>query len=530
MDMPQPDGSLQKISRRPILHKDAIPCLPPSCPKYLSSPSPKPERLDRGKIESKLFFQALEQSLDLHKAEDSKFGVKSLGELKCKLEEFELPSPWLYQNIQIPLTIHNFSDIREIDTIFSEVSANTKDPVENCIRQATSNIESMISKIGTSNDMLKKYSELLPQLKSLLGQLEDTLIPKNRKRYNIVTMVLGLKSHLISSTCYSYLQSLNCLIFPHSTTLRSLYGSIGLECELQTYLEASTANINNQERNVTLHMDEIHVKSEFSYTGGRIFGSSTTQNEAANTVLAFMIPSLCKKWSTVVRLLPCANLQLLKYPLNANLFKLLSPIPNLETCVLHPLDICRPLYLIFDFVHIIKTVRNNWINQIDSNHKFSCPSSVSCKYTLKVPFQDFRNLFKLEQKSVAKTAHQLTAKICWPSSLERQNLNLALRLFDDSTTAVLTVHASKYVQVSETAQFISLVCKVWKIFNINRPNKEIRLNDELSMSLQSNDIRFIFLSDLVKWLDEWRTLPQKHGNSLYKPLPVFAIRVLSLKG
>ena len=54
-------------------------------------------------------------------------------------------------------------------------------------------------------------------------------------------------------------------------------------------------------------MDEIHVKSEFSYTGGRTLGSSTTQNEAANTVLAFMISSLCKKWSTVVRLLPFAK-------------------------------------------------------------------------------------------------------------------------------------------------------------------------------------------------------------------------------
>ena len=132
-----------------------------------------------------------------------------------------------YQNIQIPLSIHNLSDIHEIDTIISEVSAYTKDPVENCIRQATSNIESTISKIETSNDMLEKYSELLPKLKFLLCQLENTLIPKNRRRYNVVTMVLALKSHLISSTCYSYLQSLNCIIFPHPTTLRSLYGTIG---------------------------------------------------------------------------------------------------------------------------------------------------------------------------------------------------------------------------------------------------------------------------------------------------------------
>ena len=95
-------------------------------------------------------------------------------------------------------------------------------------------------------------------------------------------MALARKYHLKSSTCYSYLQSLNCLIFPQPTILRRLYGTIGLECELQTYLKASTTNFNNQERNITLQIDE---KLEFSYTGGRIIGSSTTQNEAENTVL-----------------------------------------------------------------------------------------------------------------------------------------------------------------------------------------------------------------------------------------------------
>ena len=70
------------------------------------------------------------------------------------------------------------------------------------------------------------------------------------------------------------------------------------------------------------------------------------------------------------------------YPLNVSLFKLLSPTTDLETCVPHPLQPCRPLYLIFDFVHIIKTIRNNWINQIDSNHTFSCPSFLILRLPL----------------------------------------------------------------------------------------------------------------------------------------------------
>ena len=167
--MPQPDGSIQKIPRRPILRENAIPCLLPNCPKYLSTKpqAAKPERLNRQKIETNLFFQALEQSIDIHNTEDDKFGVRSLAELKHKLVDFDLPPSWVkwfsedtcinliqlskekqisipgyitindsltpigfYQNIQIPLSIHHLSDIREIDKIIIDVSLYTKDCIE----------------------------------------------------------------------------------------------------------------------------------------------------------------------------------------------------------------------------------------------------------------------------------------------------------------------------------------------------------------------------------------------------------------
>ena len=308
MDMPQPDGSVQTISRRPILRDGATPSLLPNCPKYLSTDqqSTRPKRLDRHKIETDLFFQAVEQSLDCNRTEESKYAVQSLAELKIKLTDFEFPPYWVkwvsedncinlvrmskekhisasayitindsltptgfYHNIQIPLSIDHLSDIRQIDTIISDVSLFTKDIVENNISEVTTNIESTVSKIENSTDLLEKYSDLLSQLKFLLCQLENILIPKSRRRYNVVTMVLALKSHLISSTCYNYLQSLNCIILPHPSTLHRLYGTIGLEYELKTFLLDSTSKLNNQERNFTLHLDEIHVKSEFSYNGGR---------------------------------------------------------------------------------------------------------------------------------------------------------------------------------------------------------------------------------------------------------------------
>ena len=76
------------------------------------------------------------------------------------------------------------------------------------------------------------------------------------------------------------------------------------------------------------------------------------------------------------------------YPLNVNLLKLLSPTSSLETCVPHPLEFSRPLHLIFDFVYIVTTVRNNWINKIDSNHTFICPSFESFDDSFNAVLQD----------------------------------------------------------------------------------------------------------------------------------------------
>ena len=54
-------------------------------------------------------------------------------------------------------------------------------------------------------------------------------------------------------------------------------------------------------------MDEIHVKSELTYKAGKVIVSSGNFNEPTRTVLALMVSSLHKKWSAIVRLIPCST-------------------------------------------------------------------------------------------------------------------------------------------------------------------------------------------------------------------------------
>ncbi|KAI6654495.1 hypothetical protein LOD99_891 [Oopsacas minuta] len=449
-----------------------------------------------------------------------------------------------YEGIRIPLSLTQINDIRQLNDLLKEIenhSAPTNSPetFQRHIREATGSIRKAIDSLSTGEES-GNQQPLLSSLQFILCQLDNALIAKTMRRYNIETLVLSLKCQLISPVCYRYLQSLDCLSLPHLSTLKRLYSNFGLDSEFTNYLKQSVTQFNKWERNVVIQMDEIHVKSTFTYKGGKLIGSSLNPTDPAKTVFAFMISSLSKRWSSIVRLLPCSSssaevlFPIIKdvirdveacglsvhvlctdnYPMNVNIFKLFSPSRLLEHIVPHPMDSNRPLFLLFDFVHIIKSIRNNWLNQIDYNKTFTYPDFENIQVASTAVFEEIRKLYKSDQHSVAKLAPRLTSKACWPSTLERQNVSLALRIFDESTPAALNVsYQSRYHTStnSQTADIIPIICNVWKIFNINTPNKGILHKDEFSVPLTYNDTRFMFLQRVVDWAECWQVMPDKRG-------------------
>ena len=95
---------------------------------------------------------------------------------------------------------------------------------------------------------------------------------------------------------------------PHFNTLEKLYSSFGIENEFFSFLKLSIQSFSPEQRHVIFQMDEIHVKSDISYKGGKIFGSNLDVADPTKTVFAIMVSSLYKKWSCIVRLLPCASI------------------------------------------------------------------------------------------------------------------------------------------------------------------------------------------------------------------------------
>ena len=65
------------------------------------------------------------------------------------------------------------------------------------------------------------------------------------------------------------------------------------------------------------------------------------------------------------------------FPMNVRLFKLFSSDKKtLAPEVPHPINPDRTLFILFDFVHILKSIRNNWLNLKDHDRTFIYPLSL----------------------------------------------------------------------------------------------------------------------------------------------------------
>ena len=74
--------------------------------------------------------------------------------------------------------------------------------------------------------------------------------------------------------------------------------------------------------------------------------------------------------------------------------------------------------LTFDFIHILKSIRNNWLNQKDIDKTIHFPDAEILKLII-AGTPNVRQLYRSESRSLAK----LTMKACFPSSIEIQMSN-----------------------------------------------------------------------------------------------------------
>ena len=118
------------------------------------------------------------------------------------------------------------------------------------------------------------------------------------------------------------------------------------------------------------------------------------------------------------------------------------------------LDFC----FFLDSVHILKCIRNNWLNQKSTNKSLIFPQfqfddtvtdgwNSDCVAT--ACFDAFKQLHLAECNSIVKFSYRLSMKALHYSIFERQNVTLALQIFNNFTSNALTaIGQNRFISVA----------------------------------------------------------------------------------
>ena len=268
-----------------------------------------------------------------------------------------------------------------------------------------------------------------------------------------------------------------------------------------------------------LLIDEVYVKPSLLYHGGTVSGKAVNKPSAlANTVLGFFLVGLFGGPKFLLRMIPVTELDSIflfdecqkvinsineaggnvisiisdDNRVNQNIFKTFD-------CVLNkPWLTKNGIYLLFDFVHLLKSIRNNWITEKTKELVF--PDNGEMKAA---KWEGIVTLYKAEESNIVKMA-KLTEVSVFSKPIERQKVSICLKVFSENTIAALKTSSFKE-QSAGTVSFLELIVKFWKIVNVKGVYAGSRFNDTDRAPIRYiDDPRLTFLLNLADVADSMK--------------------------
>ena len=159
----------------------------------------------------------------------------------------------------------------------------------------------------------------------------------------------------------------------------------------------------------------------------------------------------------------------------------------------YPWQGCDSTFLLYDYVHLLKCIRNNWLTEKCGQLEFH-QSEVG-------------NLLRLSK---------LTYNAVFPTPIEKQNVVFCLQVFCDETIAALECFShSQDLSAEGTILFLKLVVKFWKIVNVHCKGMDLRVNDERRAVISTkDDERLSFLIDFAAVVNEMKSRTRKRIRKL----------------
>ena len=283
--------------------------------------------------------------------------------------------------------------------------------IGNC-KELESGISAICDKLDKIVEKASENSDINVNIRHFvfcIEQLRLACVVATRRRYSSDLLRVAFLLFTRSSVAYRVLLESGTLIMPHVSTLRRISSiftvNAGIEDNEQVnYLKLRARDLDERNRFVCLQMDEIHVNPTMTFKGGSVSGQAQNSSVQAHSIQAFMISGVFGRTTEIVSLHPVKNITaedlngMLKKAIsavqlsgfvviaviadnnqvNCKAYEILSGTGKLEHSIANPQQPDKRIFLLFDTVHILKCVRNNWLNQTDPDQTFSYPPIPTC--------------------------------------------------------------------------------------------------------------------------------------------------------
>lgn len=433
--------------------------------------------------------------------------------------------------IDLPIAV---SDVNMVAKILKDIDNFLN--LEPKHRTVEDNLNSVLDILTAVMDLEPEKKDTITFLKEQISFLKTK--SKFRLRYSCEMVLFCSILFSISPHAYKFLRSSGNIIVPSPRTIKTICSSLSTNPQLEQldsnflrYVTSKFKLLEPNDKTVTLMIDEIHIKSYMDYKSGNIVGGAYNVSECANSAHVFMVQSMHSAYKEVVHILPVKTLKaedlhfFIKkviiglenigfevlavitdnHKINNKAMSLFVNPPKVLNEYAHPSDFSRPLFYVIDTVHILKNIRNNWLNQKPFQiMKYPNINDSEIKHA---SFECLKELHRKEQNQLLKFGYTLTLKALNPTPIERQNVKLALQIFNYNIVAALKQFGPKVPlgNYKDTADYIEIICRWWDIANVKSPLKGLRKKNEFQQPVTPNTKHiFNFLQDIVAWLDRWR--------------------------
>ena len=341
-----------------------------------------------------------------------------------------------------------------------------------------------------------------PSFQFMRNQLSMILTPKNNLRFSKSALIFAAELLCISPAAYRMIRSGGAMCLPREQLIRELMSLTFNDDNLNVLLKS----LSPEQRFLNLLFDEVKLKSALRYSAGHIMGHATNDAHCLATS-ALTIEVVCHHGGPrfILRVLPVAKLtsvQLKGYivesleavarcggrpvslicdncPVNQKVYSDLGG----PGAVIVP-SLGYQVYLVFDFVHIFKNIRNNWITEKSQELLFMHDNS---QYTAR--WKDICDLYNSDSSSSVRFT-KLTHTAVYPKTLQRQSVALVSKVFNYETCAALRSLRNQLRFEEGTLIFVEMITEWFKMMNVKDNFAAIRCRDDSRLSWSRDCVSF----------------------------------------